>query len=59
MIRVYWALEMYYIGTQNCPLAYIVCDKAHPDPQRPPLLVNKCYLDKYNSFNLGFFKKEF
>ena len=50
---------MYYIGTQNCPLAYIVCDKAHPDPQRPPLLVNKCYLDKYNSFNLGFFKKEF
>ena len=43
---IFWNV---YIGTQNCPLANIVCDESHPDPQRPPLLVDKCYLDEQYS----------
>ena len=37
-----------YIGTQNCPLAYVVQEKALPNPTRPPLLVDKYFLDQHN-----------
>ena len=37
-----------FIGAQNCPLAYVVREEFLPDPQRPPLLVDKCYSDKHN-----------
>ena len=30
-----------YIGTRNCPLAYVVQEEARPHPARPPLLVDK------------------
>ena len=38
-----------YIGTRNCPLAYVVREAALPDPTRHPLLVDKCYSDEHNS----------
>ena len=37
------------IGAQDFPLAYAVREKAIPDPQRPALLVDKCYSDEHNS----------
>ena len=37
-----------YIGVWNCPLAYITREVSLPDPQRPALLINKCYLDGHN-----------
>ena len=37
-----------FIGAWNCPLAYVVRGNAIPDPQRPPLLVDKCYSDEHN-----------
>ena len=38
-----------YIGTRNFSLAYVVHEEAPPDPQKPPLLVDKCYSDEHNS----------
>ena len=38
-----------FIGAWDCPLAYVVHEEPLPDPQRPPLLVDKCYSDEYNS----------
>ena len=53
-VALYWfkaALTFWnvYIGTPNFPLAYVVQEETLPDPSRPPLLVDKCYLDKHNS----------
>ena len=42
-----------YIGTKNCPLAYVVQEAALPDPTKPPLLVNNCYSDEHNSIKGG------
>ena len=42
----FWSL---YIGTQNCPLAYVVREEALSNPASPPLRVDKCYLDQHNS----------
>ena len=38
-----------FIGAWNCPLAYVVREEALPDPQRPPLLVDKCYSEEHPS----------
>ena len=38
-----------YIGSRYCPLAYVVRKVAVPDTQRPPLLIDKCYLEEHHS----------
>ena len=38
-----------FIDTRHCPLAYVVRDKAVPDPQRPPLLIDQCYSEEHHS----------
>ena len=38
-----------FIGTRDCPLAYVVRKEAVPDPQRPLLLVDKCYSNEHDS----------
>ena len=37
-----------YIGARNCPLAYVTREVALPDPQRPAILIDKCYSDEHN-----------
>ena len=39
-------------------MAYIKHDDAHPDPQRPPLLVDKCYHSLFKSHTHSLYKED-
>ena len=37
-----------FIGAQTCPLVYVLQEKILPDPSRPLLLIDMCYLKVHN-----------